>query len=137
MNWGKGLVIGLASFMIFITVLVVLMFRTAEDNFDKDYYERGLTYDIDYNQMQQVIRDKVEPVVKQTNEYVNITFAAADSGSVNFKRPSDSKKDQVFSFNQKDLQFPKSGFEKGEWRIVMRWTVGDQKYLYQTNLFMR
>ncbi|WP_017257725.1 FixH family protein [Pedobacter arcticus] len=137
MNWGKGLVIGLASFMIFITVLVVLMFRTAEDNFDKDYYERGLAYDIDYNQMQQVIADKVQPIVKQTQNYVTINFAVADSGSVNFKRPSDSKKDQLFSFNQKDLQFTKDDFEKGEWRIEIRWTAGDKKYLYQTNLFLR
>lgn len=137
MNWGKGLVIGLASFMIFITVLVVQMFRTAEDNFDKDYYERGLAYDIDYNQMQQVIADKVQPLVKQTPAYVTINFAVADSGSVNFKRPSDSKKDQLFAFNQKELQFPKSNFEKGEWRIEIRWTAGDKKYLYQTNLFLR
>ncbi|HET8828108.1 MAG TPA: FixH family protein [Pelobium sp.] len=137
MNWGKGLVIGLAVFMIFITVLVVQMFRTAEDSFDKDYYEKGLAYDIDYDQQQQVITDKAEPIIKQTEDYVIISFVGVDSGTVNFKRPSDRTMDQSFTFNQKDIQFPKSNFEKGGWRIVIRWTTDQKKYLYQTNLFLR
>ena len=136
MNWGKGLVIGLAAFMIFITVLVVQMFRTAEDSFDKDYYEKGLAYDVDYQQMQQVIADKAQPNIQQNDEFVTITFMEADSGTVNFKRPSDRSKDQLFSFNQKEVQLPKSSFDKGEWQIIIRWMVGQKKYLYQTNLFM-
>lgn len=137
MNWGKGLVIGLASFMIFITVLVVQMFRTAEDSFDKDYYEKGLAYNIDYEQQQQVITDNAQPVIKQTNDFVTINFVDADSGTVNFKRPSDRKQDQLFSFDDKYIQLPKSELEKGEWRIVINWKVGQKKYLYQTNLFLR
>lgn len=136
MNWGKGLIIGLAAFMIFITVLVVQMFRTAEDSFDKDYYEKGLTYDVDYQQMQQVVTDKAQPSIQQNDEFVTITFMDIDSGTVNFKRPSDRAKDQLFSFNQKEVQLPKASFDKGEWRIVIRWTAGRKKYLYQTNLFM-
>lgn len=137
MNWGKGLVIGLATFMIFITVLVVQMFRTAEDSFDKDYYEKGLAFDIDYNQQQQVITDNAEPIIKQTNDHVILSFGGVDSGTVNFKRPSDHTMDQSFSFNQKDIQFPKSNFEKGGWRIVIRWTTDQKKYLYQKNIFLR
>ncbi len=137
MNWGKGLVIGLGAFMIFITVLVVQMFRTAEDSIEKDYYEKSLNYDVDYDQMQQVITDKAQPEVKQNDEFLNINFAAIDSGTVIFKRPSDSKKDQIFAIDQKQIQLPKTGFEKGEWRIIIRWTADNKKYLYQTNLFMR
>jgi len=136
MNWGKGLVIGLASFMLFITILVIQMSRTPEDSFDKDYYEKGLNYDVDYKQSQQVITDKAEPIIKQTNDYVSISFVGADSGTVNFRRPSDRKKDQTFSFNNADVQLPKSNFEKGEWKIIIHWSVGQKKYLYKTNMFM-
>ena len=48
MNWGKGLVIGLGLFMSFIVFLVVMMLNTPEDSFDKNYYEKGLAYDLDY-----------------------------------------------------------------------------------------
>lgn len=136
MNWGKGLVIGLATFMIFITVLVVQMFRTAEDSFDKDYYEKGLAYDVDYDQMQQVIKDKVQPAVTQDDEFITINFTAVDSGEMSFKRPSDRAKDQHFAFDKKEVQLPKSGFDKGEWKVVIHWTVAQKKYLYQTNVFM-
>lgn len=137
MNWGKGLVIGLASFMIFITVLVVQMFRSAEDSFDKDYYEKGLAYDIDYNQQQQVITDKAQPVIQQTEDEVIIRFAGVDSGTVNFKRSSDRAKDRLFAFNQKNIRLPRTELENGEWRLVIKWTVDQKKYLYQTNLFLR
>ncbi len=137
MNWGKGLIIGLASFMIFITVLVVQMFRSAEDSFDKDYYEKGLAYDIDYEQQQQVITDNAQPLITQTDDYITISFLSVDSGTVSFKRPSDRTKDQTFSFEQKDIQLPKSDFEKGGWRIVINWSSDQKKYRYQTNLFMR
>lgn len=137
MNWGKGLVIGLASFMLFITVLVIKMYKSAEeDSFDKDYYEKGLHYDVEYQQKQQVITDHVQPIIKQTDDFVNINLVAVDSGTVNFKRPADSKKDQLFSINKTETQIPKSGLEKGEWQIVIQWKVGAKKYLYQKNLFM-
>ncbi|RKD16190.1 hypothetical protein BCY91_04740 [Pelobium manganitolerans] len=137
MNWGKGLVLGLAAFMIFITLLVVQMFRTAEDSFDKDYYEKGLAYDVDYQQMQQVIKDKAAPSLRQDDNFVQIDFAKVDSGTVNFKRPSDRKKDQLYSFNEREVRLPKSAFEKGEWRIIIHWTADGKKYLYQSNMFMQ
>ncbi len=136
MNWGKGLVIGLAAFMIFITVLVVKMFSTAEDGFDKDYYEKGLTYDLDYQQRQQVITDHAQPRVTQNDDYVNIRFSAVDSGTVKFKRPSNQNKDQIFAFTDSIVQIPKTSFEKGEWKLVIGWSANQKQYLFDTNLFM-
>ncbi|MFC5283910.1 FixH family protein [Pedobacter alpinus] len=136
MNWGKGLVIFLAAFMIFISVLVVKMFSSAEDNFDKDYYEKGLAYDKEYDLKQNVINDKVEPTVSQNDDYVSIRFNAVDSGVVAFKRPSSQLKDQVFTFKDSVVQIPKTNFEKGEWKMVMNWSANQKNYLFYTNLFM-
>lgn len=136
MNWGKGLIIGLVAFMIFITVLVVKMFNTAEDSFDKDYYEKGLTYDVDYQQKQQVITDKATPKVTQTGDYVSIHFNVVDSGVLKFKRPSNQKKDQAFTFKSSKVLIPKSNFAKGEWRLIIHWYANNKKYLFETNLYM-
>ena len=136
MNWGKGLIIGLVAFMTFISVLVIQMFRTAEDSFDKDYYEKGLTYDIDYQQKQQVINDKATPNILQTDDFISIKFTSVDSGTVNFKRPSDSKKDQIFFFDNANVLIPRPSLEKGEWKIIIHWTANQKKYLYETNMYM-
>ncbi len=137
MNWGRSLVLVLAVFMIFITVLVVKMFRSAEDSYDKDYYEKGLAYDVEYDQKQQVLTDQVTPNIDQNGDFVSISFAAVDSGSVQFKRPSNQKLDQYFSFTDTLVQIPKSKFEKGEWKLIMHWEAKQKKYLHEHNLFMR
>lgn len=136
MNWGKGLVIGLAAFMIFITVLVVKMFSTAEDSFDKDYYEKGLAYDQIYDLKQNVINDQVEPIISQNDKDVSIRFKLVDSGFVEFKRPSSEIKDQVFTFKNNEVHISKSNFEKGEWKLVMNWSASGKKYLFERNLYM-
>lgn len=136
MNWGKGLVLGLAAFMLFISALVVQMFKTAEDGFDKDYYEKGLAYDVDYQQKQQVITDKVQPQISQTDDAVKISFAVADSGTVQFKRPSNQSKDQFYTFKSNQVNISKADFEKGEWKLIIRWSANQKQYLFDANLFM-
>ena len=136
MNWGKGIIIGLIAFMTFISVLVFKMFSTAEDGFDKDYYEKGLAFDKEYDLKQNVITDNAQPKVSQDDDFVNITFSKIDSGSVIFKRPSNQKQDVFFNVDQKEIQIPKSSLAKGEWKLQLKWTAENKNYLYETNLFM-
>jgi len=137
MNWGKGLIIGLGAFMLFITILVVQMFRTAEDSFDKDYYEKGLNYDVDYQLKQQVITDHAEPKISQTADFISINLLTADSGTVKFKRPSSSQKDEFFSYNNVQIEIPKTSITKGEWKIILHWYANQKEYLFEQNLFVQ
>jgi hypothetical protein len=137
MNWGKGLVIGLVLFMSFITILVVLMFRSAEDSFDKDYYEKGLAYDVEYQQKQQVITDQAEPTISYNDEVLSITFKAADSGQINFKRPSSKKEDKVINFTDNELNINRKELLNGEWKIILKWTYNQKNYLYEKNIFLQ
>ena len=137
MNWGKGLVIGLVLFMSFITILVVLMFRSAEDSFDKDYYEKGLAYDVEYQQKQQVITDQAEPTISYNDEVLSITFKAADSGQINFKRPSSKKEDKVINFTDNELNINRKELLNGEWKIILKWTYNQKNYLYEKSIFLQ
>lgn len=137
MNWGKGLVIGLVLFMSFITILVVLMFRSAEDSFDKDYYEKGLAYDVEYQQKQQVITDQAEPTISYNDEVLSITFKAADSGQINFKRPSSKKEDKVINFTDNEVNINRKELLNGEWKIILKWTYDQKNYLYEKSIFLQ
>jgi hypothetical protein len=137
MNWGKGLVIGLVLFMSFITILVVLMFRSAEDSFDKDYYEKGLAYDVEYQQKQQVITDQAEPTISYNDEVLSITFKAADSGQINFKRPSSKKEDKVINFTDNEVNIKRKELLNGEWKIILKWTYDQKNYLYEKSIFLQ
>lgn len=137
MNWGKGLVISLVLFMSFITILVVLMFRSAEDSFDKDYYEKGLAYDVEYQQKQQVITDQAEPTISYNDEVLSITFKAADSGQINFKRPSSKKEDKVINFTDNEVNINRKELLNGEWKIILKWTHNQKNYLCEKNIFLQ
>lgn len=137
MNWGKGLVIGLAAFMLFITILVIKMLNAAEDSFDKDYYEKGINYDKDYLLKQQVLTDHANPQITQEPNTININLQAADSLKVTFKRPSSSEKDKIFYYYTTLVKIPKTDITKGEWKLILHWYANQKEYLFEQNLFVQ
>jgi nitrogen fixation protein FixH len=137
MNWGKGLVIGLVMFMSFITILVVLMFRSAEDSFDKNYYEKGLAFDIDYQKKQQVITDNATPIIAYNDELITITFKDMDSGQVNFKKPSNQSDDRYINFTKNVVNISRKSILNGEWKVVLTWTANKKQYLYEQSIYLK
>lgn len=137
MNWGKGLVIGLVMFMSFITILVVLMFRSAEDSFDKNYYEKGLAFDIDYQKKQQVITDNAAPIIAYNDKMITITFKDVDSGQINFKKPSNQSDDRYINFTKNVVNISRKSILNGEWKVVLTWTANKKQYLYEQSIYLQ
>ncbi|MEO6148744.1 MAG: FixH family protein, partial [Mucilaginibacter sp.] len=80
MNWGKGLIIGMSIFMLFIIAMVIAMFNQPADDYDAQYYEKGLSYDTTFNKERQVITDNAKPVLTIENNVLIIVFTAAAKG---------------------------------------------------------
>lgn len=137
MNWGKGLVLGLASFMGFVIFLVVLMFRAPDDSFDKDYYEKGLAYDEEYNQKKQVLIDSVAPAIKLEGENgFSIEFSSIDSGKLRLIRPSNHLEDKEYVLADKRTIINTQKLNKGEWNLSIQWKANQKDYLFEKNLFI-
>lgn len=136
MNWGKGLVIGLGLFMSFVIFLVVMMFQAPDDSFDKDYYEKGLAYDKQYNQKKQVITDHATPEIKLEEDSFYILFSALDSGKLNMIRPSDHLEDKEFALVNSKTAINTKNIKKGEWKLVLEWNASGKEYLFEQNLFI-
>jgi len=136
MNWGKGLVIGLGLFMSFIVFLVVMMLNSPEDSFDKNYYEKGLAYDTDYQKKQNVISDKVEPSITYNDELITIIFKAVDSGQVNFKKPSNKSEDRLINFTGNVVNISRKSILNGEWKVVLTWTAHKKDYLFEQSIYL-
>jgi hypothetical protein len=137
MNWGKGLVLGLASFMGFVIFLVVLMFRAPDDSFDKDYYEKGLAYDEEYNQKKQVLIDSVAPAIKLEGEDgFSIEFSAIDSGKLRLIRPSNHLEDKEYVLSAKRTIINTQKLNRGEWNLSIQWKANQKDYLFEKNLFI-
>jgi len=137
MNWGKGLMIGLGLFMAFVVFLVVMMFRSPDDTFDKDYYEKGLAYNQEYKAKKRVFDDGATPKVTMRQEMVLVNFIALDSGKLEFWRPSNKEMDKSFVLKTKELKIPIETLTKGQWKMIAKWKVGEKAYLYEKNIFIQ
>ncbi|GAA4310049.1 hypothetical protein GCM10023149_04610 [Mucilaginibacter gynuensis] len=139
MNWGKGIVIGMVCFMLFIIVMVVAMFSQPADDYDKQYYEKGLAYDKDYKRAQQVIKDKAQPVIEFKGAEALIHFRTPVKGQVTFARPSDRNMDEKYDLDvdsENTAHIPLTRLKTGQWQLTFEWTANNNQYLYKKEVYL-
>lgn len=124
MNWGTKLIIGMLLFMSFIVVLGVLMFRSETDALvEKDYYEKGLNYDKDYEQKVSVVNDQAKPVITLEGKQLDISFNTEATGTIKMIRSSDKDMDKLMDFQTSDktVQMDVSKLAPGRWKLIIKW----------------
>jgi len=140
MNWGKGIILGMVVFMLFIISMCVYMFMVPADEYDHQYYEKGLTFNHDYDLEVQVVKDHAKPIIQISKDDVVITFINAVKGKVTFARPSDATFDRTFTLvsgPQNEVIIPTKGIAPGRWRLVFNWKAGEKEYLYQEEIYVQ
>ncbi|MFD0795596.1 FixH family protein [Mucilaginibacter litoreus] len=140
MNWGKGLVIGMLIFMAFIVSLSVYMFKMPEDDYDHQYYEKGLTFDKDYQREQLVVADKAQPSFKQTGGVITVQFKQPAVGSIKFISNLGADKDRVFelSTGTSNIATIKAAdkLAPGQWNTIVSWSSNNKQYLFKQELYV-
>lgn len=141
MNWGKYIIIGLASFMLFIVSAGLYMVTQDSDSLiDENYYENSLTYNDVYNSKQNLLRDEATPTLSLRNDTLIVGFVGTDNkGSFIFKRPSDGTLDKSIPFATKEGEFrlPISTFAKGNWNVEITWKQRGVSYIHNQALFIQ
>lgn len=142
MNWGTRIVLGIAAFMLFITAMVIYMFKVhgSDALMEDDYYERGLHYDRDYNAMNNVFADKAEPKIKITNNQVIIQLKDSVNYELKFKCASKAEadlKERGLTTGQANLiLLDKTKLPKGLWFLELRWSLGQKEYFFKKDLVL-
>ena len=139
MNWGKAIILGMAAFMMFILVLGIRMMTQPTDDYDHDYYEKGLTFDTDYRKEKQMMIDDAQPVAQLRDSNLTVKFKEMAVGKIHFLRPADRSLDRTLKFNsdingnwKTSLTLPATG----EWRLVFEWESNKKQYLYEQEIFV-
>lgn len=135
MNWGKGIIIGMGIFMLFITVLGVAMFRQP-DEADPNYYEKGLAFDADYARERQVVKDHAQPSLQVKGNVLAVGFVAPATGTATFMRPSTEGMDKIVKLpiNTGEVTIPLTGMAPGHWQLRFDWTSNGRKYLFSREI---
>ncbi len=139
-NWGKGIVMGMVLFILFISAMCVYMFRMPADEYDHHYYEKGLNFDKDYAKEKQVVTDKAQPVIRISGRQVQVAFADQATGTARFVRPSSEALDKTYTIvtdANKTTVLSVSSLAKGNWHIVLEWKSGLKDYLYEKEVYLQ
>src|SRR5690606_36918435 len=140
MNWGTKLVIGMALFMSFILILVLKMAFSPEDALiDKDYYEKGQNYNVEYDAKQRAVQDSVVPEINVSEDGLTINFKQAVDYKLTAKRPSDIKMDKQFDGKTDEtfsINLPESELAKGPWKLTLQFNISDKEYLVEREIIM-
>jgi hypothetical protein len=140
MNWGKAVIIILLTFVLFISSLSYFMFSTPKDDYDHRYYEKGLTFDADYNREQQVNKDHAQPIIIVSPDSIGFTFPGAINGQVKLMRPASDAVDHIYPLNSKVgelVKIPANKLLKGKWQLVLEWKSNSKAYLYQQEVYIK
>ena len=127
--------------MAFIIAMATKMVISGGDDdlVEKDYYEKGLAYDVNYNMQQEAIRDSVIPDFAINQSGLTISFTSAAKYKLVCKRPSDSKLDRIFeslATEEKSLFIPREQLRSGPWNMHLEFSIGDNKYLVKREMVM-
>lgn len=139
MNWGKGIIGGMIVFMLFIILMCVYMFTMPTDDYDKKYYEKGLSFDQDYNREKQVITDNAQPTIEADSCCIEVTFPQHIIGQVKLSRPASTILDSVIAIDNKNgqpVQILTANMPKGKWQLTFNWTTNNKAYLYQKEVYL-
>ena len=140
MSWNKVIIIVLAVFVLFITGMSLVFFMSPVDDYDHQYYEKGLNFDRDYNREVQVAKDHAKPVVAIEKNNVKVSFLLPAAGIIKFMRPSDTALDKTFTVSPsagKEVAFPISNFPKGQWQIELQWESNQKAYLDHQEIYIK
>lgn len=131
-NWGMGIVVVAASFVIFILNLVYRCSNERVDLVSDRYYENELRYEERLHSQRNVNQDRAGIKFRETNNSLTLIYPAkALNGTVNFFRPDDSRLDFNLPVQPDDSSrqhLSLSELKKGIWRVQVSWSAGRSPY---------
>lgn len=140
MNWGTKIVLGMLAFMLFIIGMVVYMFKANDDSLvEDDYYERGISYDKDYDAKKNVILDQATPIITIQEQQISIKLVASANYRLRLMRPSSAKLDREINGEtnqQNEIILSRKDLAKGLWSLKLEWQSGNKNYLFVKDIML-
>ncbi len=130
MNWGKGIIIAMSAFVIFILTLVFTLMSNRVDLTSDDYYKKeiGFQDEIEAQRLGQKFDRKL--IIQQSKNSIFFEFKdslPAKIGTIEFNRPSDQKLDKTIVWKGEQMILSKNLFQKGLYHLTLEFIQGDQK----------
>ena len=143
-NWGTGIVIGMALFIGFIMFFVITM--TTDDKYshdlvEEDYYQKEIVYQEEID-AENNLKSFSEPITGQRTgdgwllEFPKELDPEKVEGTVFLYRPSNKQLDFDFPMviSGSNLLIPDNRLLDGRWNITLDWMYEGKRYLYKKSI---
>lgn len=143
-NWGTGIAIFSASFMLMILGFVVNSFQHRVDLVSADYYQQEIAHQQQINKVQQAERANMKVshqiIASDGAGEVQIQFPTATAkGNMLFFRPSNAKQDfkvAIAPTAEGKQNVRNALLTSGLWRIKIDWSNNGEAYYQELTLVM-
>jgi hypothetical protein len=141
MNWGKGIIIFMASFMAFILWMVFTLMSKNTDLESEDYYKKEIAYEQEIQAQRNANDAKVKVKMTENKDFVILQFPAEekiDTVSVEFFKPNDQKGDKIFAeVGTKTMMVDKKKLQKGLYQINIHYQIASKKFLQKEEIMLK
>lgn len=135
MNWGKGIIIGMAAFIGFILFLVISLMQHKVDLVSEDYYQQELDYDQHYDAVSVYHASNEKIAVNITDDLLLLQFPALmqeDSIFIHLKRPDNELLDFRLTVNGlPQAAIPLKHLQKGRYDLIVSGRLNAKKFIYE------
>lgn len=139
-NWGHGVMLGLAAFILFILTLIFLADESG-DLVSDEYYEDSLVFqELGIDARNRVSALKEKPAVKKQANGYSVIFPEQikpDSGQVYMMRGAFKKDDIILPLelnSRNSILIPAAKMKAGEYDLSLSWYTEGKPYLMKQTL---
>ena len=140
MNWGGKLTLTMLIFIVFILAMGAFMLSKQSNDalVEGNYYEKGLTYDEEYQSKQNTIDDGQTPIININEKQIVIQMKDSVDYELRLIRPSDIKADKRLKgytiCDNNLILIPKKPKDKGLWFLDIEWKINGKNYRFKQNI---
>jgi hypothetical protein len=140
-NWGTGILITIIIFMVITISTVVFLMNQDVDLVASDYYDKGIHHQEQIDRMNRANNMGDDISINPENGFVRLVLPKSFAqksliGTIQFYRPSDSKKDFALSLSidsSGQQIFSTRNMDKGYWKVKLNWTQESVEYYKESS----
>lgn len=138
MSWGKGIIVAMSAFMIFILYMVVTLMSKNTDLESEDYYKKEIAFEQEIQSIKNMNELKDSVHITKNDQFVTIqlpNLADLSDVKIALMRPNNDKDDKTFGLEDtKLLMIPIKELKKGLYEMVIEFKSNNKSYLKKQTL---
>ncbi len=144
MNWGYKILIVICLFLVAMIGMLFIAMRQNNDLIEDNYYEKELAFQKQIDAAKRLDSLYTGMLLKVSATKISLqlpigTFEKTISGTIEFLRKDDAKKDIKFMLQVNEIGstiFPIQSFSTGSYQVRIRWENDALSYYQQEDLMM-